>query len=546
MKLISSFIIMTICLLPLAVLGKDISCNADLPTGLPGAQLPAWFTKLSWFGASAGQVKNSVCRNKKILSDQDLENYFTSKYPTGDANADFKGFKLKNENPKMIENIKKLTMIPDKASGEICVWCKPRFEQKKYNISESCTSAVCVAKAAFGDKLGLRMLYLIDRYGFNSSSDVFVNSSPWTANELDHAIQTIGDLPSFMFPIDPNQKFTHYTRGVSERSGKEETIANASMEFLAGFDDMTSPDERSYVIVHEWGHNLSQDMKIDTSKEWLDLSGWVDKGGDWKSTKAHSLVSKYGATNPGEDFAESVATYRYNPKLLQALNPEKYNFIKEVVFQGVEYLDQKTCDEQNCYMNKILNDESNLTPAALDLKSYSECRNDFIKMLNTYKEEKKLGDCIQTMVSRQRMNSAIDQLPKMSFPDSVRKGMNLYNWDIDKLKLPANQLDKKQSELKEQFAVELSKSFRKSCLDKTRWTDRFSDTQIRCQNISDHSYKNASNINDVFSDNYLMLNNRYDYDSYMMRLCLKLDKKVLNSCGEDQDVLKEAMIDMFP
>jgi hypothetical protein len=53
--------------------------------------------------------------------------------------------------------------------------------------------------------------------------------------------------------------------------------------------------------------------------------------------KKHKCISKYGETNPAEDFAESMVAYRYDPEKLKKVSIEKYNYIKENVFSGREF-----------------------------------------------------------------------------------------------------------------------------------------------------------------------------------------------------------------
>ncbi len=47
--------------------------------------------------------------------------------------------------------------------------------------------------------------------------------------------------------------------------------------------------------------------------------------------------TKYGGTNPLEDMSESVMMYVYQPETLKNSSPARYNFIRDFVFEGVEY-----------------------------------------------------------------------------------------------------------------------------------------------------------------------------------------------------------------
>ena len=58
------------------------------------------------------------------------------------------------------------------------------------------------------------------------------------------------------------------------------------------------------------------------------------------------MVSTYGTRNPSEDFAESIVAYRYNPKPMKDSCPDKYNYIKDIIFDGIEYLDESGCKDK--------------------------------------------------------------------------------------------------------------------------------------------------------------------------------------------------------
>jgi hypothetical protein len=123
------------------------------------------------------------------------------------------------------------------------------------------------------------------------------------------------------------------------------------------------------MLTHELSHVMatamskSADERLDTSDEWLALSGWSKDALELVPTQ-HSVdhpedvlqyilypervASRYGMQNPKEDFAESVNMYRINPKKFLAILPEwdrsKYDFIKNNVFNGIEYFDSAQCD----------------------------------------------------------------------------------------------------------------------------------------------------------------------------------------------------------
>lgn len=530
--LLSLFLVFTLSISAWA-LDPNNDPNCDQVEGLPGKVVPKWVPQISWWGATSKDVKNAVCRGTQSLSDSEMETYFNSKYPPAQAEASFAGIRLQNENPAFVEVLRKLTQIPERKPGSICVWCRNSSEQKYYNVPTDCKSVICAAKAAFGEKEGLRMLYLMDRFGFNSSADIFKDSSPWKTKELDLAISSMQDMPSFMFPLDPNQKFTHYTRGTGQGRGNLEIIANASMEFYSGFDKLENDEVRTYTIVHEWGHNLGSDLKVDTSKEWLNLSGWVDKGGDWSLGKPKTVVSNYAKTNPSEDFAESVATYRYNPQLLLAVNPEKYQFIKEVVFQGVEYLDGETCQEKNAYVNKIANMEREWPIPPTDLTYFKDCSGELFSMLSATATSP-IDTCLQNTVVKDRLAQGMQDYSSLQNFETVKKGVALYNWNKSVIGLKEEAALKTKNDLKEKFSETLTDSFAASCLKQksllTTLKSFIPSMDDRCNKISAYSYNDAKAFNELFQDPYFMIRNREAYDAFVKKVCLQMDKKVLNKC----------------
>ncbi len=114
-------------------------------------------------------------------------------------------------------------------------------------------------------------------------------------------------------------------------------------------------DMRTSIIYHELSHLLGHRVAdVDSSKTWENIDG----GWKVRSTRrdgsiyegspliSDNLVSNYAMTNPAEDFSESVSSYRIKPEVLKSTSPKRYNFIKEVVFLGQEFIDNSACEVQ--------------------------------------------------------------------------------------------------------------------------------------------------------------------------------------------------------
>ena len=75
-------------------------------------------------------------------------------------------------------------------------------------------------------------------------------------------------------------------------------------------------------------------------------NGWTygkhPPGWPWESWKLFGAQNNdpptnYGSKNPLEDMSESVMMYVYEPQKLQGSSPQRYNFIRDQIFEGVEY-----------------------------------------------------------------------------------------------------------------------------------------------------------------------------------------------------------------
>lgn len=90
--------------------------------------------------------------------------------------------------------------------------------------------------------------------------------------------------------------------------------------------------EMERTIAHEVGHGVWNDMG------WHELSPRQQAWGELSVNSApDDYVSEYAKTDLHEDFAESYATYIHDPELLQEVSPDKYDFMRDHIFQGREY-----------------------------------------------------------------------------------------------------------------------------------------------------------------------------------------------------------------
>lgn len=220
-------------------------------------------------------------------------------------------------------------------------------ENSKKNPKSKCTEVICKAQEKFGQKVGIQLLFMRLRFGFNGSHLSEPNSSAMTSAELDEVLLASSDLPETLTPIDEGRPLVHFSRGFMRAKDSERVVADSGIILYDAWNGI-SKNERRQAIVHEMAHVISEKSKdLAMTPEWLKISGWGQTKGKWKAKLPGRIPSIYGLDTPDEDFAESVVAYRYRPNELLRRSPEKYKILKEKIFDGLEYRDQNTCQVKN-------------------------------------------------------------------------------------------------------------------------------------------------------------------------------------------------------
>jgi hypothetical protein len=99
-------------------------------------------------------------------------------------------------------------------------------------------------------------------------------------------------------------------------------------------------DQRA-VVQHELGHHweISREEEgqkaASLSDDWLELSNWhcktrTNKGHDCQLGDGAEIATA-GETMPGEDFADSLANYRYAPRLVRAYSKSKFEYLHKLL-----------------------------------------------------------------------------------------------------------------------------------------------------------------------------------------------------------------------
>jgi hypothetical protein len=298
---------------------------------------------LEWHGANNLLIQKAPCKTTKILTNEELSKFISIHIENDNSSGSINGVNFVNESSVLIEAFNKLTTAKDIFGSNVIAANQKNF-QKVFSINPECKKVVCAINKIWGKEVGTKMLYILLKHNYNTSEYAFEDSDRLKSDEMEDILMSLEDLPKILIPLGRNnQRLTHYSRGIILKGNNEKVKANGVVML---FDRWSSEPrfERQYTIFHEISHNISRKFDdLDESPEWLALSGWVKKGENWFKSEKACFTSQYSQNNPWEDFAETIATYRYNAKSLKKTCPAKYNFAKNKVFKGLEYLSNETC-----------------------------------------------------------------------------------------------------------------------------------------------------------------------------------------------------------
>ncbi len=330
-------------------------------------------------------------------------------------------------------------------------------------IPSDCQKIKCATEAVFGKELGHKLLYL-KTYGFNSSEYAFENRSRLTNREADVFIRSSQSFPQDFFPIDPNKQLTKFLRGNTLKMHNPSVVAFAAITFYDRWSEYND-EMMEYTAIHEMAHYIASEYNLDETPEWMELSGWEDHGDpqgreNFEASKDHTFCSHYGSTNPGEDFAESVSAYRFNPSLLKAASLEKYQFIKEHVFAGVEFTHEEECrasellNEMQEELEEIIKNPDNVDYDQLIAKCAEQS---YSYILSAPSSKDSFESCISSNFNNSEINQVVEQhieshTPPYTNPDAAKKMIfnNLKN-RLSSQSVPPEEMRQIKEHLKDKF-----------------------------------------------------------------------------------------------
>ncbi len=425
---------------------KDKDCIEHVKIHPELAQLENISNHLQWNAANDAEIKASFCSRKNIISEDEMNCWLKKNQSASNVSKVINGIKFENES---IENLKSFEYL----TNAVSFLGQPDLERQKI-FNSKCKKVDCAVKEIFGNIEGIQLLFMHRKYGMNGSHLAREFASNWRKDELDVILLSLTDYPDGVLPFEENRRLVHFLRG---RERSEGTVANALIEIFDLWNKQT-PEQKRYTLTHELGHALASVTHLDDSKKWMDLSGWDEttKIVDGKKEKTSNLskpeamISKYGETNQAEDFAESVAAYRYNPKKLKEASPEKYNLIKELIFDNVEYTSEEVCKNPKrtsvSVQEKVSKAINEWEPSPQDLSiAASKCSEAVIVKLSSNDtvnlSDSEFQSCYENALNDQAKIVGlilVETLPNKEFLAPMIKNIKLPSLQPDKLKAMVN------------------------------------------------------------------------------------------------------------
>lgn len=393
-------------------------------------------------------VKAAPCRRSEPFSDEEIEGAIGD-WDSADkdrVSRSIHGVTFENESPRLLALFEHLTTFHTWASEEK----KKKDGQKTF--TSSCRKVLCAVKDIFGDKIGPRLLFMQGRFGMNGSQFAYENADEWRLDELNDVLTGLSDLPPSVLPFTDNKQLIRYKRGFRDGFADDFTLANAAITIYDRWSDHGS-ENRQQVVVHEVGHVLSGEYGVDKSSKWAEISGWTSKkvpkevevteDGVKKTktviedehtvAKPETVPSKYGMKSPAEDQAETMVAYRYNPEELKARSPEKYELMKEVFFDGLEYTDEDSCQPSNSITAKLNAKvakqlKSPSVPTKFVSHAKKECGEHFARLLDKGPVPQQLDSetirCLSRSIGRQALGEAVKS-EDLKYPEFTVKSLGL-------------------------------------------------------------------------------------------------------------------------
>ena len=219
-----------------------------------------------------------------------------------------------------------------------------RLNLSQFNTrKDRCNNILCAVKQIFGSEQGPLILYALIKY-----------KSYLSPYNFDQGINEVLPMPSLYAILTSylampkhlhERTINHKGFFLGHKLFTYGIYANAGGIISHHLSNQGSLASQAVTFFHELGHRsgiiLEEDslVYLHKSQSWYDSAGWVDYERNLSLASSDVWPSEYARVNAGEDLAETFNMYRFTPAKLKEISPERYEYMKEEVFQGIEYID---------------------------------------------------------------------------------------------------------------------------------------------------------------------------------------------------------------
>lgn len=212
------------------------------------------------------------------------------------------------------------------------------YYRSNFPGDNTCNDVICAVSSVWGRELGLKILYIKLKYNFSVSEYIKKDSVRFSSGQLDAIIKGLNDIPKELLSTIQSYGLSKpkIIMGVTDPDWASAVANGAQIKFNSKIHDSEGKatyghqnSQIKFTLVHELGHLIHMRDGI--------LKAWE------KSTGSTCFISEYAKTNSKEDFADSFRAYRYAPETLQSECPEKYQIMKELIFNNKEFIKDRDC-----------------------------------------------------------------------------------------------------------------------------------------------------------------------------------------------------------
>ncbi len=152
-------------------------------------------------------------------------------------------------------------------------------------------------------------------------------SKDWTEDEKERVLEALSELPKTLIAdfIDGIYRLkTSDIYSLNPGSQREHEIAL--------YDEAFGENQKmARVLGHEFAHELYSQFSDDEKDSYNKTADWITRdlrsGGKIFIPVRDGYVEDDGQESPGEDFANNIEYYLFNPEKLQILSPKVYEWI---------------------------------------------------------------------------------------------------------------------------------------------------------------------------------------------------------------------------